>query len=1004
MKFVLRFALAAMLPAVSVVPAAIYAQAPKPAQQDQTSAARPWQQIVVPSTREVAANFKAPPREYGAIQPFQSWNGANAGQRLPGIPYDAAEVRARIVRDLDRLSANGVFMINLSPGRRAPGEPAYLSAGHMDQVKFTVAELAKRNMRMWVQDESDYPSGFAGGYISERYPQLGMQDIVADITVHAAPGQTLTMPVPPGTLAIWATESARTRPGDTVEGAIKAVIDIPVPADHQLKYLVPAEGSTPNEPNYNWQVTFMRHIYLSSPTRNFNRADGTRAKDATYTIIDYLDPKATDAFLHTVHETYYNAVGDQFGKTVMGFFGDEPDYSSGIPWTPKLLETFKAQKGYDLTPYLPSWFDRMPIAGSDRARADYYDVWSGIFKDSFFGEQANWAKAHNVEYLVHLNHEEAMIALEHSEGDYFRDERYVQVPGIDNLSQLIPSAVHTPDGTWNINNNFPKLASSAAHLFGKPKVWAEEGGGMGVEGKYQMDFQLVRGVNALELRLQGVLRNNFGAAAADPSAPIPAAPPQAKMTAWYANRGGYLMAIGRPAAEVALYHPGNTIWLGGDDATEADRSTTKLGWQLFEHQVDWDYFDEQSLSSVATLGHGGFTNLSGQTYKAIVFPSETVITRASLDRLREFAKQGGKVIFVGKAPSLILDRTFLDAKEKPDLSFATLVEATGDITPAVLAALPKPDVKLDAEFKRLTYTHRKWTDGDMYFFFNESDKPETRKATIAGRGVAQDWDLGSGEIHTLSGAVADGPDAVTIPLMLAPYEAKVIVVGPLAKGLAAGAEPSFNGVGDTLATLDGEWSVKLSGPETTSALKPWEAMGSAGFAGPATYTRSFTVVAMPKGKHVYLEMGDVHDYAKVTLNGKDLGERAWQPYRWDATAALKPGANELVVVVNATPGAGRGNFGGAVPAAGAAAAGAPATAPGLTTLAQGGGTGTGNPAAATGAGGGAGGQRRRQVAGGAGAGGVAGAGAAAGGFGAGGRPAPPPTTSGLLGPVTLVAR
>ena len=82
---------------------------------------------------------------------------------------------------------------------------------------------------------------------------------------------------------------------------------------------------------------------------------------------------------------------------------------------------------------------------SNLAHADYYDVWSGIFRNSFFGEQANWAKAHNVEYLVHLNHEEGMLSLENSEGDYFRDERYVEVPGIDNLSQLIPSAVHRFD-------------------------------------------------------------------------------------------------------------------------------------------------------------------------------------------------------------------------------------------------------------------------------------------------------------------------------------------------------------------------------------------------------------------------------------------------------------------------------------------------------------------------------------------------------------------------------
>jgi hypothetical protein len=934
--------------------------------------ARPWQQVTMPSTREVAANFKAPPREYGAIQPFQSWNGT-----------DPAEVRQRISRDLDRLSANGIFIINLSPGRRdmAHGEPAYLSPGHMEQVKYTVAELAKRNMRMWIQDESDYPSGFAGGYITERYPQLGMQDIVTDITVHVAPGQTLQMPVPPDTLAIWATEM-------DAQGTIEKVIPIPVPADLQLKYLTPAEGSTPNEPRHSWQVQFMRHVYLSSPTRNFNRADGTRAKDATYTIIDYLDPKATDAFLHTVHETYYGAVGDQFGKIVLGTFGDEPDYSSGIPWTPKLLEIFKAQKGYDLTPYIPSWFDRKPIPGADLARADYYDVWSGIFRDSFFGEQANWAKAHNIEYLVHLNHEETMLALERSEGDYFRDERYVQVPGIDNLNQLIPSAVHTPDGTWNINNNFPKLASSAAHLFGKPKVWAEEGGGPGIDGKYQLDFQFVRGANAMQIR---VPVTRFGQDA-NASAPPPPVPPQAAMIAWYTNRGGYLMAIGRPAAQVGLYHPGNTIWMGGTAATEADQSTTKVGWRLFEHQVDWDYFDEQSLSSVATLGNGGFTNLSGQTYKAIVVPSMTVITRSGLGRLREFAKQGGKVIFVGKTPSLILDKSFMDAKEKPDLSFATLIEPSGDITPAVLAALPKPDVKLDADFPRLTYTHRQWTDGDMYYFFNESNKSESRVATIEGHGTAQDWDMGTGAIHVMAGATADGPGAVKVPLVLAPYEAKVIVVGPLPREVAA-SEPSF-AAGTTLAELTGNWNLTLNGKPMTTELKSWEDLGTTGFAGPATYHKQFTSEAAPKSKRVYLEIADVHDYAKVILNGKELGAAGWRPYRWDVTGALKKGTNDLVIEVDALATGGRGGPGGSPPAAAPAAA---TTAPGLAAA----------PPAGVGPGAGAG-ARRRSGAGVAGTPGAAAAGAGApptptGAGGGGGGGAAPPATSGLFGSVKLVA-
>ena len=208
----------------------------------------------MPTVSEAAANFKSPPHEYGAIQPFASWNGS-----------DPAEVRTRISRDFDRLSANGIFIVNLSPGRRSPGEGKYLSPEHMDQVKFTVQEAAKRNMRLWIQDESDYPSGFAGGYISERYPQLGMQDIVADIQVNVAPGQTLTMPVPADTLSIMALES-------DVRQTVQKVIPIPMPGDLQLKWTVPNEGSTPNEPRMSWQVVFVRHVYLSSPTRNFNRA------------------------------------------------------------------------------------------------------------------------------------------------------------------------------------------------------------------------------------------------------------------------------------------------------------------------------------------------------------------------------------------------------------------------------------------------------------------------------------------------------------------------------------------------------------------------------------------------------------------------------------------------------------------------------------------------------------------------------------------------------------
>jgi hypothetical protein len=278
----------------------------------------------------------------------------------------------------------------------------------------------------------------------------------------------------------------------------------------------------------------------------------------------------------------------------------------------------------------------------------------------------------------------------------------------------------------------------------------------------------------------------------------------------------------------------------------------------------------------------------------------------------------------------------------------------------------------------------------MYFFFNESDKAESRMATIAGHGKAQDWDLETGDIHPMAAATAAG-DSVTVPLVLGPYEAKVIVIGPLPK-VATAAEPSFAS-GATVADLSGDWKLDLNGKQLTTPIKPWQELGTTSFAGPATYAMQFTAAATPKGKHVYLEIGDVHDYAHVTLNGKEVGARSFQPYRWDVTDALKKGANDLKIEVYA-------NVAQARPAAPPPAAGAApaAAAPALATLAPGG--GAPGAAGAPGAGGGRGGRGGR---GGGAAAGATAAGAPPAGMGMGGRGAPTPATSGLLGSVKLVA-
>jgi len=196
---------------------------------------------------------------------------------------------------------------------------------------------------------------------------------------------------------------------------------------------------------------------------------------------------------------------------------------------------------------------------------------------------------------------------------------------------------------------------------------------------------------------------------------------------------------------------------------------------LMEQQIDFDYIDHESIASLCTLEGGGIKNLSGQVYRAIIIPTSTVIQKKMLERLRVFAAAGGKVVFVGRTPSMVVDRTFMNPEAAPDLSFATL-EPKPEITPRVVAALPKPDVKLNVACAPIKYIHRSLKDGELYFFFNESNQPQSHTTTVAGSGKVQVWDATSGIIAPLTSAKAEKGN-VRFSLVLEPYESKFIVVG-----------------------------------------------------------------------------------------------------------------------------------------------------------------------------------------------------------------------------------
>jgi len=56
-----------------------------------------------------------------------------------------------------------------------------------------------------------------------------------------------------------------------------------------------------------------------------------------------------------------------------------------------------------------------------------------------------------------------------------------------------------------------------------------------------------------------------------------------------------------------------------------------------------------------------------------------------------------------------------------------------------------------------------------------------------------------------------------------------------------------------------------------------------------------------KGSRVMLNLGEVHDMATISVNGKQLPPLITAPFRVDVTDAVHPGANDLTIAVANTP-------------------------------------------------------------------------------------------------------
>lgn len=303
-----------------------------------------WEGIQNQGAVELEQGYRLPPVEY-ASHILWGWEG---------------DMDAKIIKnDLDLMQSVNTRVINIEPGYDFPYE--YLSKGWFKMIGTAVKEARTRGMKVWLIDDAKYPSGFAGGKFSRERPDLKMWALVQlDETFEVKAGEEFTdRPVPAG--AVSAVASSK--------GMANRRIDI---KDGKISF---------NAGVRDWTISFAGYAHKSGDTRAVNNT--SRGKDTTNFLHDHLNPEAVDQFIEWTHQAAKDALGKEFGTTVLGFRGDEPEFMY-TPWTPAINKVFIEKKGYDPTPYFASFFAPTRTEFEKRVKADYFDVWSEMFADNFF--------------------------------------------------------------------------------------------------------------------------------------------------------------------------------------------------------------------------------------------------------------------------------------------------------------------------------------------------------------------------------------------------------------------------------------------------------------------------------------------------------------------------------------------------------------------------------------------------------------------------------------------
>lgn len=668
--------------------------------------------------------FRSPTCEYRGT-PFWAWN--------------CKLEREELLRQIDILKQMGFggFHMHVRSGMATP----YLSDEFMDRVDDCVQKAKKEDMLAWLYDEDRWPSGFAGGMVTKD-PECRIRYLLFTPTPYEVEG---------GRVRVGNEQATALRSG---LGKLLAVFDVELDGNGCLQsYEQVEQGARPR--GRLW------YAYVESPQPS-PRYNGT-------TYVNVLDRRAIKRFLEVTHERYFERFGSEFDKSIPAIFTDEPQFThktalnfsdaardQAMPWTDDLPDTYRAAYSDDIVPHIPELFWELPEGRVSLSRYRFHDHVTDRFVTAFADTYGEWCRDHNIKMTGHVMCEPKLESQTRAVGEAMRSYRSFQLPGIDMLANRYELTT-------------AKQAQSAVHQYGREGMLSElygvTGWGFDFRGhKLHGDWQAALGVTVRVPHLSWVSME--GEAKRDYPASI------SYQSCWYPEysyiedhfaRLNTALTRGSAEVRVGVIHPIETYWLhwGPADKTGLRRGQLDSDFQnltswLLYGSIDFDFISEALLPQLCRAG-GSPLEVGHMAYDAIVVPGCETLRSSTLERLREFVRQGGRLIFMGDAPKLV------DALAGREDELRALYDAAAVIPFAkasLLEALePYRTLEIRGDNGALTdnLLYQLRCDGEDRWLFiangkepynNDISRKQTIKITLPGQWCARLYD-------TLDGSISD---------------------------------------------------------------------------------------------------------------------------------------------------------------------------------------------------------------------------------------------------------